>query len=520
MADISIGQYIFTRLSQLGVKSVFGVPGDYELIILDMTPAAGLTWRGNANELIASYAADGYARVNGIGAFVTTFGPGELSAYCGMAGQYAEYVPVVHIVGYPSTSAMKSGAVMHHSLGDGEFGMYQKMIKHITVADIILDDVGSAASEIDRVLETMLYHSRPVHLSKPLITSLPSNMVEEETKIITEIVNLLQFRKDPVIVVDGGAIRFDLLHETREIITSLQVPYFSTAMSKGSISECLGDGKLFGGVYSGGASPDSIRAAVEKSELALFIGRYPACLGLGEFTTQLQDLNIVDFQRFSVNIAGKSYNLANKYLLQKLVQHISSISTLGRYFRANDFIIAETGTSSYGIPAANLMHLENVRMYNQTVFGSIGYATGAALGSFVAGKEDGSVKRGILVTGEGSLQLTVQALADYLRWGLNATIFIVNNGGYTVERLIHGMDALYNTIPVWKYEKLSEVFGPDHPSRYDRIETGAELVELLNYGRFSAADCTQVVELILGKDDAPLAVKMASAAVEAFNLRQ
>lgn len=36
--------------------------------------------------------ADGYARVNGIGAFVTTFGPGELSAYCGMAGQYAEYV--------------------------------------------------------------------------------------------------------------------------------------------------------------------------------------------------------------------------------------------------------------------------------------------------------------------------------------------------------------------------------------------------------------------------------------------
>ncbi|KAE8553739.1 hypothetical protein EYB25_005121 [Talaromyces marneffei] len=520
MADISIGQYIFTRLSQLGVKSVFGVPGDYELIILDMTPAAGLTWRGNANELIASYAADGYARVNGIGAFVTTFGPGELSAYCGMAGQYAEYVPVVHIVGYPSTSAMKSGAVMHHSLGDGEFGMYQKMIKHITVADIILDDVGSAASEIDRVLETMLYHSRPVHLSKPLITSLPSNMVEEETKIITEIVNLLQFRKDPVIVVDGGAIRFDLLHETREIITSLQVPYFSTAMSKGSISECLGDGKLFGGVYSGGASPDSIRAAVEKSELALFIGRYPSDFNTGEFTTQLQDLNIVDFQRFSVNIAGKSYNLANKYLLQKLVQHISSISTLGRYFRANDFIIAETGTSSYGIPAANLMHLENVRMYNQTVFGSIGYATGAALGSFVAGKEDGSVKRGILVTGEGSLQLTVQALADYLRWGLNATIFIVNNGGYTVERLIHGMDALYNTIPVWKYEKLSEVFGPDHPSRYDRIETGAELVELLNYGRFSAADCTQVVELILGKDDAPLAVKMASAAVEAFNLRQ
>jgi len=61
-------------------------------------------------------------------------------------------------------------------------------------------------------------------------------------------------------------------------------------------------------------------------------------------------------------------------------------------------------------------------MYNQTVFGSIGYATGAAVGSFVAGKESGSVKRGILVTGEGSLQLTVQAFSDLLRHEVNPTV--------------------------------------------------------------------------------------------------
>jgi pyruvate decarboxylase len=96
--------------------------------------------------------------------------------------------------------------------------------------------------------------------------------------------------------------------------------------------------------------------------------------------------------------------------------------TLGRYFKPGDFAIAETGTSSYGIPASSLVNVDNVRMYNQTVFGSIGYATGAALGSFVAGKEDGSIKRGILVTGEGSLQLTVQTFSDFLRHGLNSTM--------------------------------------------------------------------------------------------------
>lgn len=94
---------------------------DYELALLDLVTHNDLEWKGNPNELVASYAADGYARVNGAAAFVTTFGPGELSAYCGMAGQYCEFVPVVHVVGYPTVAAQRSQAIMHHSLGDGRF---------------------------------------------------------------------------------------------------------------------------------------------------------------------------------------------------------------------------------------------------------------------------------------------------------------------------------------------------------------------------------------------------------------
>jgi TPP-dependent 2-oxoacid decarboxylase len=76
------------------------------------------------NQLIAGYAADGYARVNGVGAVVTTFGPGELSNICGIAGAYTEFVPVVHIVGYPTEAAQHGKNIMHHSLGevgDGKF---------------------------------------------------------------------------------------------------------------------------------------------------------------------------------------------------------------------------------------------------------------------------------------------------------------------------------------------------------------------------------------------------------------
>jgi len=61
-------------------------------------------------------------------------------------------------------------------------------------------------------------------------------------------------------------------------------------------------------------------------------------------------------------------------------------------------------------------------MFNQTVFGSIGFASGAAVGAFVAGKETKTIERNILITGEGSLQLTVQAFSDLLRHEVNPTV--------------------------------------------------------------------------------------------------
>lgn len=566
MAEIQIGKYLFERIKQLGIKSVFGVPGDYELVLLDMVPEAGLTWRGNPNELIASYAADGYARVNGTAAFVTTFGPGELSAYCGVGGQYTEYVPVVHIVGYPSTQAIKSHAIMHHSLGDGKFGMYHEMTRYITVASTVLGDRHTAAAEIDRVLNLMMYYSRPVYigipvnigtqtipvtgLQTPLVTTLPPNDPDVESKVVRQIIDLLASRTNPVIIVDGVAVRNDVIQECSTLIKLLGRPYFITAMSKGGISERLGG--LFGGVYEGGGSTEGVRTAVEQADLVLFIGTYPSDFNTGEFTEHIKPTAIIDFQRFTVDILGTTYDVKMKYVLQRLIQDLQTTNTkvsqvqaiswnpypgdqpkvpdkltqdflwpaLGRYFRPGDYIIAETGTSSFGIPAASLLNVDNVKMYNQTIFGSIGYATGAALGSFVAGKENDSIKRGILVTGEGSLQLTVQAFSDLLRHELNTTVFVLNNDGYTIERLIHGMEAAYNKVPDWDYSAICHTFGPSFKSRYYRIATGSELVKLLSDPEFNAADCTQVVELILGKHDAPLAVKLAAQAVENFNIAQ
>lgn len=108
---INIAEYLFQRFRQLGIQSIFGVPGDYNLTLLDYVEPAGLRWVRNCNELNAAYAADGYARNNGLGTLVTTFVVGELSAANGIAGAYAEKAPVVHVVCTPSRALQKSRAL-------------------------------------------------------------------------------------------------------------------------------------------------------------------------------------------------------------------------------------------------------------------------------------------------------------------------------------------------------------------------------------------------------------------------
>lgn len=157
----TIGDYLLDRLVDCGIDRLFGVPGDYNLQFLDRVIAhSALGWVGCANELNAAYAADGYARIKGAGALLTTYGVGELSALNGVAGSYAEHIPVLHIVGAPSTGAQQRGELLHHTLGDGDFRHFARMSEQITCSQALLT-AGNACHEIDRVLRDMLTHHRP-----------------------------------------------------------------------------------------------------------------------------------------------------------------------------------------------------------------------------------------------------------------------------------------------------------------------------------------------------------------------
>lgn len=111
-------EHVLSRLKDIGITKIFGVPGDYAFAVEDaIVNFPGIEWVGCCNELNAAYAADGYARVNGIGAVNTTYGVGELSAICAIAGSFAESLPVFHLVGMPSVPMQAARATVHHTLG-------------------------------------------------------------------------------------------------------------------------------------------------------------------------------------------------------------------------------------------------------------------------------------------------------------------------------------------------------------------------------------------------------------------
>ena len=169
--NYTVSRYLLSRLQQIGIKHLFGVPGDYNLDFLDEVLASPIRWVGNCNELNAGYAADGYARLNGVGAAVVTYGVGGLSILNAVAGAFAEHVPVIIINGAPPARRRESGAMVHHLVSNYylQLDIYRKM----TADAALLADPKTAPDEIDRVIRNCLALKLPAYLELPADISRP-----------------------------------------------------------------------------------------------------------------------------------------------------------------------------------------------------------------------------------------------------------------------------------------------------------------------------------------------------------
>jgi len=531
----SIGNFLLRRLQEAGIQHIFGVPGDYNLGLMQQLEDRGEpTWIGNCNELNASYATDGYARINGLGAMIVTHGVGTLSAVNGIAGAYSEHVPVILISGSLPLRAVQRGDLMHHTLIDPEKGNLCRMFAEITDAQTRLTPE-NAVAEIDRLILTAWRRKLPVYMELPsdipyLEIEVPDSSLKLEMapsdpgnlKASTQmILERLHSAKSPAFLLDIDAMRFGISKQILELAEQFQMQVAMLNCAKGAFPE---NSSHYVGTYVGTiASSPATRQAIEGSDCLLTVGYRSVETTTGFFTDKLP-ASAIYLSSDSVDTAGKNYQgVYIAELLQSIVDSSSGIVTkqqparpskqvsfvpsddpltqdaywkaIQNFLRPGDVIVVEDGASSAGMGRLTLPEASTY-ITGAFVWCSIGYATPALLGAILASPG----RRHILLTGEGSLQMTVQELSTVMRHDLKPFIFVINNSGYTVERAVLGKDAKYNDVANWRYSDLPNVFSRDNKADTYVVQTSNEFQKVLD----SPHSDMVFVESVMDKYDAPI----------------
>ena len=499
MKTPTVAEYVLTRLSQLGIDKVFGIPGDYAFSIDDaVEQIPSLEWVVCANELNAAYAADGYARIRGAAILTTTYGVGELSAINGVMGSLTHRVPVFHLVGMPSERLQVQNLITHHNLGDTNYSRFVPISSTAAGVSAVLTPT-NCVEELERVIREALRLSKPAYIAiselsgySPLVgtpvTGKPLAQIKRQQSVPQELENAigsilarLEKAKNPVAIVTALTARYGLRDQVHELLSKINLPTAIAPAEKGSLDESI---PQFIGLYHGDFSnPASVKQVIESADLVLDIGGIIlAELNAGLFTDNLDRSRMISIRDNHVQIDTKVFvNTAIDDVLAGLLAKVTTRAQavvsekvnllpvldsgndklssanfyprLQRCLKAGDTMVIETGTC--------MMHLnpmvlpEGVGAEGQGLWGSIGWATPATLGVCLAKKSG----RTWMVTGDGSHQLTLNEIGVMGRYGIKPVIFVINNDIYGVEDFFSERGHVYDDIARLNYHLLPEAFG-------------------------------------------------------------
>jgi TPP-dependent 2-oxoacid decarboxylase len=484
----TIGQYLIERLLAHGVKHVFGVPGDYVLSFFQEVAQSELQLVNTCDEQGAGFAADAYARLNGLGVVCVTYCVGGLKIANTTAQAFAEKSPVIVISGAPGTDERIHDPLLHHKVRS--FDTQLKVFEQLTVATAVLDNPLTACSEINRVLEAALQHCRPVYIELPRnivyapVLPQPVSIPVAETsdpnalaEALREATALIAQAKRPVILAGEELHRFGLQALLNDLVEETNIPVAATILGKSVFPESH---PRYLGIYEGALSHPEICDYVESSDCLLCLGSILTEIDLGIYTAHLnQDHCIyasnerlaIRYHRYDhVQLRDFLEGLVNAHLSVCNTDAITRIQspefqvvynqriTLGRLFERldafidhNTIVIAEPGDALFS--GADLHIKQRNRFLSPAHYTSLGFAVPAALGAQLADP----ALRPLVLVGDGAFQMTGMELSTIVRFGLNPIVIVLNNQGYATERPME--DGQFNDVLNWRYSRLSEIFG-------------------------------------------------------------
>lgn len=492
VSGLPIGQYLIQRLQECGVRDVFGIPGDYVLQFFIELSQSPIRVIGCTREDCAGFAADAYARMNGIGAVCVTYCVGGLSVCNSIAGAYAEKSPVVLITGSPGLSERVNNPLLHHKVKD--FRTQFEVFRRLCVAATDLTDVTTAFREIDRVLEAVLRYKRPGYIELPRdlvnvvpeishrpISSPPASDPEVLAEAVAEAARRIGAAQRPVILAGVEVHRFGLQDQLLALAEGAGIPVTATILGKSVISERH---PLFAGLYEGAMGREEVTRFLEDSDLVIILGAFMTDLNLGIFTANLEpgrciyatsealrishhhyhDVLLTDFVR---ELAGVGLHVPPRTLPPRpgadepefRVQPAAPITIRRLIARLNHWladtmvVIAEAGDALFA--STDLVMHRQTEFIAPAYYTSMGFAVPAALGAMIARPD----LRPIVLLGDGAFQMTGMEVSTMVRHGLNPIVIVLDNQCYGTERRLHSGEFAFNDVQPWHYHKIPEVVG-------------------------------------------------------------
>lgn len=508
MTNETIGTAVLNRLHRLGVRHIFGIPGDYVLSLYKLMEASPIRQVGTTREDCAGFAADAYARINGIGALCVTYCVGGLNTVNAIACAYAERSPVVLLTGSPGLSERAQNPYLHHMVR--EFSTQREVFEKMTVAAVSLEDPVTALREMDRAFAALLRYRRPIYLEIPrdmVHVPLPtpshtSGPQDDQTdraaleEALAEVHTMLRSAKRPVILAGAEVGRFGLHDELTRLVERLNVPIASTLLGKSIIRE---DHPLYIGVYSGLVVRDEVISFVNDTDCLLILGsilsdvedldarsslfsdghtihatadriaikhhRYDS-IRFEDFVKGLADTPLPSFPTPRIPSSKPSEDPLPpeqaSVCLRGLFRHLDTV------LDEKTLVIADVGESLFA--SVDLHVHRRFEFLSPAYYTSMGFAVPAAVG---AGFADPSL-RPIVLVGDGAFQMTGSELSTAVRYQQTPIVIVLNNRGYSTEREI--LEGPFNDVHEWRYERICELIGGGQGTR---VTTHGEFVQAL-----------------------------------------
>ncbi|MFN3190831.1 MAG: alpha-keto acid decarboxylase family protein [Aureliella sp.] len=529
--ELSIGQYLINRLQDYGINDLFGIPGDYVLSFYSMLESSPINVVGATREDCAGFAADAYARLNGMGALCITYCVGGLSVCNSVAGAFAEKSPVVVISGSPGLNERHNNPLLHHKVR--EFRTQLEVFEKLCIASTELKDPLTAFAEIERVLDACDRYKRPVYIEIPRDMvgvvppaaqgfQRPTTNVDEDAlaEAIREAKTRLETAKKPIIIAGVEIHRFGLQDKVLELAEQAQIPIAATMLGKSVVRETH---PLYVGLYEGAMGRAEVTEFVEDSDCVLLLGTFMSDINLGIYTANLNLKNCIYVTSEQLQVSHHFYHdIPLDGFLDGLIAstpkpgvrsvpdsfHAESepfevepeaplrvsrmMKMINGYLSKDNIVVADIGDSLFA--STELKVHERADFISPAYYTSMGFATPATVGACLA-KPD---QRVITICGDGAFQMTGQELSTIVRLGKAPILIVLDNHGYGTERYLHDGEWEYNEINPWNYHKLPDIYGG---GRGYLVHTEAEFSAALKEA-WSDQSCVQIIQAKLEEGDA------------------